>query len=258
MCVYYLYILKWMNQTNQSWIFTRRIDAEAEAPILCPLDVKSWLIGKDPDAGKDWGQEEKGATEDEMVGWRHCLNMNLSKLQEMVRDREAWCLQSMVTNRHDLGTEQQNERKEVLITQSCLTLCNPMDYSLSGSSVRGILQARTLEWVAISFSRGSSWPKDWKEAQMKSSNLCRMVFSVIPVLDFWCFVFSKFSLISSPPFSNQEKKNKPTSVSGHLTQNTTFPEEENKTRSCREHFSVLAPYFFHRDGVWEVQMWEPA
>ena len=49
-------------------------DAEAEAPILWPLDAKSWLIGKDPDAGKDWGKEKKGTTEDEMVGWLHRLN----------------------------------------------------------------------------------------------------------------------------------------------------------------------------------------
>ena len=55
-------------------IFIGRTDAEAETPILCPLDVKSWFTGKDPDAGKDWGQEEKGATEDEMVGWHHGLN----------------------------------------------------------------------------------------------------------------------------------------------------------------------------------------
>ena len=59
---------------NQSWIFIGRTDAEAEAPILWPLDAKSWLTGKDPDTGKDWGQEEKGATEDEMVGWHHWLN----------------------------------------------------------------------------------------------------------------------------------------------------------------------------------------
>ena len=52
---------------NQPWIFTERIDAEAEVPILWPPDVKSWLIGKDPDAGKDWRQEEKGVAEDEMV-----------------------------------------------------------------------------------------------------------------------------------------------------------------------------------------------
>ena len=52
---------------NQPWIFIGRIDAEAEAPILWPPDVKSWLIGKDPDAGKDWRQEEKWAAEDDMV-----------------------------------------------------------------------------------------------------------------------------------------------------------------------------------------------
>ena len=59
---------------NQSWTFIGRTDAEAEAPILRPPDAKSWLIGKDLDAGKDWGQEEKGKTEDEMVGWHHRLN----------------------------------------------------------------------------------------------------------------------------------------------------------------------------------------
>ena len=56
---------------NQSWIFIERTDAEAEAPILWPPDVKSRLIWKDPDAGKDWRREEKGTTEDEMVGWHH-------------------------------------------------------------------------------------------------------------------------------------------------------------------------------------------
>ena len=58
---------------NQSWIFIGRTDAEAETPVLWPLDVKNWLIEIDPDAGKDWGQE-KGTTEDEMAGWYHWLN----------------------------------------------------------------------------------------------------------------------------------------------------------------------------------------
>ena len=61
-------------KVNQSWIFIRRTDAETETPILWPPDAKSWLIGKDPDAGKDWGQEEKGTTEDEMAEWHHQLN----------------------------------------------------------------------------------------------------------------------------------------------------------------------------------------
>ena len=58
----------------QSWVFMGRTDAEAEAPILWPPDVKNWLTGKDPDAGKVWRQEEKGVTEDEMVGWHYWLD----------------------------------------------------------------------------------------------------------------------------------------------------------------------------------------
>ena len=59
---------------NQSWILIGRTDTEAEAPILWPPDAKKWLIGKDPEAGKDWRREEKGTTEDEMVGWHHRLD----------------------------------------------------------------------------------------------------------------------------------------------------------------------------------------
>ena len=59
---------------NQSWLFIGRTDAEAETPILWPPDAKNWLIGKDPDDGKDWWWEEKGTTEDEMVGWHHQFN----------------------------------------------------------------------------------------------------------------------------------------------------------------------------------------
>ena len=59
---------------NQSWIFIGRTDAEVETPILWPPDMKNWLTGKHPDAEKDWRQEEKGMTEDEMVGWHHPLN----------------------------------------------------------------------------------------------------------------------------------------------------------------------------------------
>ena len=59
---------------NQPWIVIGRTDAEVEAAIFWPPAVKRWLIGKDPDAGKDWGQEKKGATEDETVGWHHWVN----------------------------------------------------------------------------------------------------------------------------------------------------------------------------------------
>ena len=62
------------SEGDQPWVFFGRNDAKAEAPVLWPPHVKSWLIGKDSDAGRDWGQEEKGMTEDEMVGWHHWLN----------------------------------------------------------------------------------------------------------------------------------------------------------------------------------------
>ena len=84
--------------------------------------MKSRLIGKDPDAGRDWGQEEKGTTEDEMAGWHHRLDGHAAA---------AAAAKSL---------------------QSCPTLCDPIDGSLPGSTVPGILQARTLEWVAISSS----------------------------------------------------------------------------------------------------------
>ena len=72
---------------NQSWIFTGRTDTEAETAIFWPPDVKSWLIGKDPDAGKHLGQEERGAIEDQMVGWHHWLNGH--EFKETPRDTEG-------------------------------------------------------------------------------------------------------------------------------------------------------------------------
>ena len=93
---------------NQSWTFTGRTDVEAETPILWPPDVKSWLIGKDPDAGKDWRQEDKGMTEDEMVGWHHWPNEHEFEQTPGVGDGQgglACCSPWGCRVRHDWATE---------------------------------------------------------------------------------------------------------------------------------------------------------
>ena len=81
------------SEGDQPWVFFGRNDAKAETPVLWPPHAKSWLIGKDPDAGRDWGQEEKGTTEDEMAGWHHWLDGRESVWTPGVGDgQEAWCV----------------------------------------------------------------------------------------------------------------------------------------------------------------------
>ena len=158
---------------NQSWIFIGRADAEAETPILWPPDAKNWLIWKDLDARNDWRREEKGTTEDKMVGWHHQLNEHEFEKAPGVGDGQGSLACCSPWDRKELEmTEQLNwtECSSVfpfgtssyccLVTKSCPTLYNSMNSSLPGSFVHGIFQARTLELVAISFSRGSSRPRD--------------------------------------------------------------------------------------------------
>ena len=79
------------SKENQTWIFIGRTDVEAETLILSPPDEENWLIWKDPDVGKGWGQEEKWVTEDEMIGWHHQLSRHeFEQTQEVVKNREAW------------------------------------------------------------------------------------------------------------------------------------------------------------------------
>ena len=99
---------------KQSWIFIFRTDVETEAPIFCPPDAKSQLTGKDPDAGKDWGQDEKGVTEDEMVRWHHWLSGH--EFEQALGDEEgqgslACCSPWGCRVRHDLVTEQDQLQK---------------------------------------------------------------------------------------------------------------------------------------------------
>ena len=97
--------------TNSFWIFIGR--ADAEAPIFWPPDAKSRLIRKDPDVGKDWRQEEKGTTEDEMVGWHHWLDGHeFEQAQEILKHRGAWCaaVHGVTRVRHYWATEQKQQQ----------------------------------------------------------------------------------------------------------------------------------------------------
>ena len=132
--------------------------------------MKSWFIGKDPDAGKDWRREEKGTTEDEMVGWHHCLKGHEFEQSLRVDDGQGSlvCYSPWGCKESDT-TEQLNWIELISPTytgtaaaaakslQSYPTLCNPIDDSPPGSTIPGILQVRTLEWVAISFSNAWKW-----------------------------------------------------------------------------------------------------
>ena len=92
---------------DQSWVFIGRTHAEAETPILWPPDAKSWLIWKDPDAGKDWRQEEKGTTEDEMVGWHHRLNGHEFEQAPGVGDRQGSLVCCILWDHKELDTTEQ-------------------------------------------------------------------------------------------------------------------------------------------------------
>ena len=114
-------VIKLVNSKgNQLWIFIGRSGAEAEAPILWPPDAKSWLTRKDPDAGNDGRQEDKGMTEDEMVGWHHWLSVHEFEQTPGEGDSEGRgslaCCSPWVMQRvgHDLVTEQQQKRTWVL------------------------------------------------------------------------------------------------------------------------------------------------
>ena len=154
------------SEGDQPWDFFGRNDAKAETPVLWPPHAKSWFIGKDSDAGRDWGQEEKGMTEDEMAWWHHWLDGCESEWTPEVGDGQgglaccdSWgCKESDMTER--LNWTELNWGSAAAVAkslQSCPTLCNPIDGSPPGSPIPEILQAWTLEWVAISLSNAWKW-----------------------------------------------------------------------------------------------------
>ena len=166
---------------NQSWIFIGRTDAEAETPILWPPAAKSWLIWKDPDAGKDRGQEEKGTTEDEMVGWHHQLNghgFGWTPGVPVIGQGGLACCSSWGPKESDMterlnwtglysprnspgqntGTDSCSLLQGIFPTQGLnpgLPHCRWILYQLSHKG-----SPRILEWVAYPFSSGSSQPRN--------------------------------------------------------------------------------------------------
>ena len=133
---------------NQPWIFLWRTDAEAEAPILWPPDRKSWLNRKDPDAGKDWGQEEKGVTEDEWDGWIASSTQWTwvwANSGRQWRTRKPGVLQSMGSQRvrHDWATEQQKCKDGTSLVVQWLRLRLPMPGVQVQSLVRNLRSHKT-------------------------------------------------------------------------------------------------------------------
>ena len=109
---------------DQSWVFIGRNDAEAETPVLWLTHAKSWLIWKDPDSGRDWGQEEKGTTEDEMAGWHHGLNGREFEWTPGVGDRQgglrccnSWCRKESDTTEQLNWTELIKKKPNIRLSE---------------------------------------------------------------------------------------------------------------------------------------------
>ena len=127
------------DKTSQSWIFIGRTDDETEAVILWPTDAKSRLTGKDPEAGKDWRQEEKGTAEDKMVGWHHWLDGH--EFEQALGDSKG---------------------------QGSLACCSP--WGCKESDPAEWLNSKSLWWLSSDFQQSCSLKKDWKQIKSNGSS----------------------------------------------------------------------------------------
>ena len=180
---------------TQPWIYIGRIDAEVKAPIFWPPDVKNWLTGKDPDAGQDWRQKEKGAAEDEIVRWHtSSMDMNLSKLWETVEDRGACILQSMgsQTVRHNLAIEQWQHTLSILLLMDIWIVCSFDNYKCNIKNI-------CICFSCVSLGIPWSWSKVgyillfWndRDQSLQNKSLGPGVFLMKVFYDFWRPVFKK-------------------------------------------------------------------
>ena len=137
----------WTVKKDQSWVFIGRTDAEAETPVLWPLHAKSWLIGKDPDAGRGWGQEEKGMTEDEMAGWHHRLNAHEFEWTPGVDDGQGGlvCCDSWGRKESDM-TEQLNWLTKLTRFQRLTTKKENVNYFTNHFYINHIYTDYILKW----------------------------------------------------------------------------------------------------------------
>ena len=135
---------------NQSWIFTGRTDAETKAPTFWPPDVKNWLIWKDPDAWKDWRRQEKGTTEDDLVGWHHQLigDLSLHKLWERVKDPESWpaAVQSVTNCQIQLNNEQNVCPNATRLSTLLAVVTNETKQTVKRVSVPSTPALRVISW----------------------------------------------------------------------------------------------------------------